>query len=69
MILTSDQAREMGRPGAEWSRNRRQARVEDYQFIGGDTMAAGQAAARIGVSKRTIHRYRAALRATECADA
>lgn len=36
--------------------------IEDYLHIGGDRLSARQAAERLGVSARTIVRYRAALR-------
>jgi hypothetical protein len=36
--------------------------IEDYLFIGGDRMSARQAAARLGVTPRTITRYRKVLR-------
>lgn len=39
--------------------------IEDYLFIGGDRMPARQAAGRLGVSTRTIVRYRAHLRRVE----
>lgn len=35
--------------------------VENYLFIGGDNMTAAQAAERLGVSTKTIERYRATL--------
>ena len=41
------------------------AGIEDYLFIGGDRMPARQAAGRLGVSTRTIVRYRAYLRRDE----
>lgn len=36
--------------------------IEDYLFIGGPKMSARQAAERLGRSRRTIERYKAALR-------
>jgi predicted DNA-binding transcriptional regulator YafY len=36
--------------------------IEDYLFIGGDRMSQRQAADRLGVTMRTICRYRAYLR-------
>jgi hypothetical protein len=36
--------------------------IEDYLFIGGDRMSQRQAAERLGVTMRTICRYRAYLR-------
>lgn len=38
-------------------------RIEDYLFIRGDQMSARAAAERLGVTRRTVVRYRAALRA------
>ena len=40
------------------------AGIEDYLFIGGDRMTQRQAAERLGVTMRTICRYRAYLRAS-----
>jgi hypothetical protein len=37
-------------------------RIEDYLFIGGDRLSARTAAERLGVSQRTVTRWRAALR-------
>lgn len=39
------------------------SRIEDYLLINGDHLSARQAAARLGVSSRTVVRYRTALRA------
>ena len=36
--------------------------IEDYLFIGGDRMSQRQAAERLGVTMRTICRWRAYLR-------
>lgn len=36
--------------------------IENYLFIGGDHMSVAQAAQRLGVSVRTVARYRTALR-------
>ena len=44
------------------SQLRRVYGIEDYLFIRGDRMSARQAALRLGVSARTITRYRKALR-------
>lgn len=44
-----------------WS-GQRAGRIEDYQFIGGHRLSAARAAERLGVSKRTIQRYRRELR-------
>jgi DNA-binding CsgD family transcriptional regulator len=38
-----------------------QGRIEDYLFIRGDQLTAKQAAQRLGVSARTIQRYRRIL--------
>ena len=43
------------------SRRQRVAGIEDYLFIGGDRLSNAQAAARLGVTKRTIERWRAVL--------
>ena len=45
-------------------RQRRLNGIEDYLFIGGDNMPAAKAAARLGVTERTVQRYRAELRRT-----
>jgi len=47
------------RPGPQ---RRRVYGIEDYLFIGGHQMSARQAALRLGVTPRTITRYRAVLR-------
>ena len=39
--------------------------IEDYLFIGGDRISVAAAAARLYRTRRTIHRYRAWLRAAE----
>jgi len=39
--------------------------LEDYLWVGGDRMSARHAARRLGVTERTICRYRAALRAAQ----
>lgn len=36
--------------------------IEDYLFIGGDGMSAQQAADRLGVSRRTVERWRKTLK-------
>jgi hypothetical protein len=36
--------------------------IEDYLFIGGDQMSARQAGLRLGVTRRTVVRYRKVLR-------
>jgi predicted DNA-binding transcriptional regulator YafY len=58
--MTRDEAAAYGR--SVWSEIRA-SRIEDYLWIGGDRMSASQAARRIGVSQRTVVRYRATLRA------
>jgi hypothetical protein len=49
-------------PQAAWDAHERnrQSLLEDYRLIGGPMLPAGVAARRIGVSKRTIERWRAA---------
>jgi hypothetical protein len=39
--------------------------IEDYLWVGGDRMSARAAARRLGITERTICRYRAALRAAQ----
>lgn len=46
------------------SRRRLLNGIEDFLFIGGDQMPAAIAAARLGVCKRTVERYRRVLRET-----
>ena len=46
------------------NRERRRNGIEDYLFIGGDTISAAKAAERLGVTERTVRRYRADLRRT-----
>jgi transposase len=46
---------------ARW-RQIREDRIEDYLFTGGHRMPARAAAQRLGVSERTIERYRRELR-------
>lgn len=55
-------ARELHVLGTRAQRERMEGRIEDYQFIGGDRMSAARAAERLGVTERTITRYRRALR-------
>lgn len=45
------------------SQLRRLCGIEDYLMFGGDQVTTRQAADRLGVTMRTIYRYRAALRA------
>lgn len=40
----------------------KQSRIEDYLLINGPYLPARDAARRLGVTKRTIERYRAELR-------
>lgn len=53
------------RPCAQARQLNRLNGIEDYLFIGGDRMSAGAAAQRLGISARTVARYRAVLRAAE----
>jgi hypothetical protein len=46
------------------SRRRLLNGIEDFLFIGGDRLPVTTAAARLGVCKRTIERYRRVLRET-----
>lgn len=55
---------ELGRAGAEARHQQRLSRIEDYQFIGGPRLSNRLAAQRLGLSKRTIERYRATLKET-----
>ena len=50
-------------PGHRGQQLARLSRIEDYLLINGDHISAGKAAERLGVSARTVVRYRAALRA------
>jgi arginine deiminase len=50
-------------PGHQGQQRARLGRIEDYLLINGDYLSAAEAAARLGVSARTVVRYRAALRA------
>jgi predicted DNA-binding transcriptional regulator YafY len=58
--MTRDEAAAYGR--SVWSEIRA-SRIQDYLWIGGDRMSASEAARRVGVTQRTIVRYRATLRA------
>ena len=58
--MTRDEAAAYGRQ--VWSEIRA-SRIQDYLWIGGDQMSAREAARRVGVTQRTIVRYRATLRA------
>ena len=51
------------RPCVRWNRERLLSHIEDYLFIGGDRMSAQEAAIRLGVSPRSVTRWRAVLRA------
>jgi hypothetical protein len=51
------------RPCVQWNRERLLAGIEDYLWVGGDQMSAPQAAQRLGVTQRTIERWRSVLRA------
>jgi len=50
------------RAAARAARARMLDGIEDYEFIGGDRLSARQAAERLGVTMRTIVRWRAYLR-------
>ena len=41
---------------------RKEGRIEDYLFIGGPAITGRAAAERLGVSRRTVQRYRRELR-------
>ena len=56
LVLTSPSHR------GRYSQMRRVYGIEDYLHIGGHRMSARQAARRIGVSERTVTRWRAVLR-------
>lgn len=49
-------------PRGKSAQLRRVYGIEDYLFIGGNRMTVPDAAARLGVTERTVHRYRAVLR-------
>lgn len=51
-------------PQGAASIRRRLDGIEDYLFIRGDRLSAAQAAERLGVTQRTIVRWRALLRIT-----
>lgn len=51
------------RPSKRGQQRARIGRIENYLLINGDYISAAQAAARLGVSDRTVTRYRAILRA------
>ena len=55
----SRRAAALGRAAQSRARN---GRVEDYLFIGGTRLCAREAAERLGVTTRTIQRYKAAIR-------
>lgn len=50
-------------PRGRASQLRRINGIEDYLFIRGDRMSARAAAERLGVTRRTVQRYRAVIRA------
>ncbi len=56
------QCRAITHPPGLASTRARDARLEDYLFIGGPRLPAWQAAARLGVHIRTIERYNATIR-------
>jgi predicted DNA-binding transcriptional regulator YafY len=49
-------------PNGRANQAARLSRIEDYLFIGGHKLTQSNAAARLGVTVRTIQRYRQALR-------
>ncbi len=49
-------------PQSRYMRQHRINGIEDYLFIRGDHMTAAMAASRLGVTRRTIERWRAFLR-------
>ena len=57
--MTSEQGRAMAR--ARWG-DAKESFIEDYLFIGGHRMPARLAAARMGVTRRTVERWRRYLR-------
>ena len=57
---TTREQLEAALPGA---RRRHLDGIEDYLWAGGDRMSAQAAARRLGVTERTVCRYRATLRA------
>jgi len=63
--MTRDQLHAAPWPAKPWSRGLHRkmlATIEDYLNINGPYLTAAQAASRLGVTERTIHRYRAFLR-------
>ena len=61
--LTSDMTRAELEAALPGTARRRLDGIEDYLWVGGDSMSEQAAAARLGVTERTICRYRAVLRA------
>lgn len=59
--MTRDEAAAVGRQA--WA-EQTASRIDDYLWIGGDHMSARAAAERMGVTSRTIVRWRAKLRAS-----
>jgi predicted DNA-binding transcriptional regulator YafY len=49
-------------PQSRYMRQHRINGIEDYLFIRGDRLSAARAAERLGVTKRTVERWRAFLR-------
>jgi hypothetical protein len=45
-----------------WKREQLLANIEDYLFIGGDSMSLAEVADRLGVWPRTVSRWRALLK-------
>jgi hypothetical protein len=58
-----DMSREQLEAALPGTRSHRLDGIEDYLWIGGDRLSALQAAQRLGVTERTICRYRSVLRA------
>jgi response regulator of citrate/malate metabolism len=61
--ITRDMSREELEAALPGTRRHCLDGIEDYLFIGGDRFSAQQAAERLGVTPRTIQRYRSVLRA------
>jgi len=58
-----DMSREQLEAALPGTRRHRLDGIEDYLWIGGDRLSARRAAERLGVTERTICRYRSVLRA------
>lgn len=55
------------RANGQAHRRRMLDRVENYLYVHGPAISAAQAAARLGVTARTVQRYRAFLRGLDVA--